>query len=56
MHGLVYYYHDYCMFFPPDSEPVTMSIQLEYVGGLTLDLTLGLGQPFSNYLGERIIR
>ncbi len=59
MRGLVYYYHDYCMFFPPDFEPVTMSIQLEYVGGLTLDLTLGLGQPFrmrSSYLGERIIR
>ncbi len=44
-----------------DSEAVTMSIQLEYVGGLTLNLTLGLGQPFSvrrSYLAmdERIIR
>ncbi len=35
-----------------------MSIQLEYVDGLTLNLTLDLGQPISvrSYLGERIIR
>ena len=44
--------------FPPDYEPVTMSIQLEYVGGLTLDLTLSLGQPYivRSYIGERVIR
>ncbi len=58
MRGLVYYYHDYCMFFPPDYEPVTMSIQLEYVDGLTLDLTLSLGRPYivRSYIGERVIR
>ena len=36
-----------------------MSIQLEYIDGLTLNLTLGLGQPFqvrSTSIGERIIR
>ena len=35
-----------------------MSIQLEYVGGWTVNVTLGLGQPFSVRLslGERIIR
>ncbi len=42
----------------PDSEPLTMSIQLEYIDGLTFNLTLGLGQPFRvRYnVGERIIR
>ena len=36
-----------------------MTIQLEYVGGLTLNLTLGLGQPYivrSLYIGEKVIR
>ena len=41
-----------------DFEPVTMSIQLEYIDGLIFNLTLGLGQPFTvRYdVGERIIR
>ncbi len=53
MHSLLIIYY-----FSPDSELVSMSIQLDYVDGLTLDLTLGLGQPFSvRYdVGERIIR
>ena len=35
-----------------------MSIQLEYVDGWTMNVTLGLGQPFSVrlFVGERIIR
>ncbi|XP_064385364.1 uncharacterized protein LOC135334155 isoform X9 [Halichondria panicea] len=42
---------------PTDFEPVTMSIQLEYIDGLIFNLTLGLGQPFTvRYdVGERII-
>ena len=46
-------------YFSADSEPVSLSIQLEYVDGLTLNLTLGLGHPFrvrSTNIGERIIR
>ncbi len=43
--------------YTPESAPVTMSIQLEYIDGLTLDLTLGTGQPFTaRPNGERIIR
>ena len=46
------------IFLPTGFEPVTMSIQLEYIGGLTLDLTLGVGHPYAMRLGfgERIIR
>ena len=36
-----------------------MSIQLEYISGLTFNLTLGPSQPFgtrSTLIGERIIR
>ncbi len=41
-----------------ESEPVSMSIQLEYIDGLILDVTLGLGQPFTvrSYIVESIIR
>ena len=44
------------LYYTADFEPVTMSIQLEYVDRLTLNLTLGLGQPYIIRSGERIIR
>ncbi len=41
----------------PESAPVTMSIQLEYIDGLTLDLVLSTNQSFTARPNrERIIR